>query len=114
MFWQRFTELCTAQNKFPNNVASELGFSSAASTHWKQGSIPRATALKKIADYFGVTVEYLKGETDIKNPAAKNDNEVEKEVLRLFRELPEGNRNEAINYLRFLASNNTEKSNHIS
>ena len=47
MFWQRFTELCTSQNKFPNNVASELGFSNAASTHWKQGSVPRATALKK-------------------------------------------------------------------
>lgn len=109
MFWQRFTELCTAQNKFPNNVASELGFSSAASTHWKQGSIPRATALKKIADYFGVTVEYLKGETDIKNPAANDDNGREKEVLRLFRELPEGNRDEAIRYLRYLASGNSKQ-----
>lgn len=109
MFWQRFTELCTAQNKFPNNVASELGFSSAASTHWKQGSIPRATALKKIADYFGVTVEYLKGETDIKNPAADDGSGMEKELLRLFGQIPEESKNEAMNYLRFLASKNTEK-----
>lgn len=109
MFWQRFTELCTAQNKFPNNVASELGFSSAASTHWKQGSIPRATALKKIADYFGVTVEYLKGETDIKNPAANDDNGMEKEVVRLFNRIPAESRKEAMNYLRYLAEHKQEE-----
>lgn len=103
MFWQRFTELCTAQNKFPNNMASELGFSSAASTHWKQGSIPRATALKKIADYFGVTVEYLKGETDIKNPADSNDSGREKEVVRLFGLIPDDRKDEAMNYLRYLS-----------
>lgn len=109
MFWQRFTELCIAQNKFPNNVASELGFSSAASTHWKQGSIPRATALKKIADYFGVTVEYLKGETDIKNPAANDDNGMEREVVRLFNRIPEESRKEAMNYLRYLAEHKQEE-----
>ena len=103
MFWQRFTELCTSQNKFPNNVASELGFSNAASTHWKQGSVPRATALKKIADYFGVTVEYLKGETDIKIPTADDDSGKEKELMRLFKSLPDESRNEAMNYLRYLA-----------
>ena len=108
MFWQRFTELCTAQNKFPNNVASELGFSSAASTHWKQGSIPRATALKKIADYFGVSVEYLKGETEIKSPAADDGSGMEKEVIRLFGMIKEERKEEVMNYLRFMVSQNEE------
>lgn len=109
MFWQRFTELCTAQNKFPNNVASELGFSSAASTHWKQGSIPRATALKKIADYFGVTVEYLKGETDIKNPAADDGSGMEKELLRLFGMVSDERKGEVMNYIKFLVSQGEDK-----
>lgn len=109
MFWKRFTELCTSQNKFPNNVASELGFSNAAPTHWKQGSIPRAAALKKIADYFGVTVEYLKGETDIKNPANNDDNGMEKAVIRLFSRIPAESRKDAMNYLRFLAEQKTEE-----
>ncbi len=108
MFWKRFTELCSSQNKFPNNVASELGFSNAASTHWKQGSIPRTAALEKIADYFGVTVEYLKGETNIKNPADIDDSGMEKELIRLYGKIPDAKKKEAMNYLRFLAQQNAE------
>lgn len=103
MFWQRFTELCSAQNKFPNNVASELGFSNAAPTHWKKGSTPRAAGLEKIANYFGVSVEYLKGETDIKNPDTKESTEMGREVVRLFNKVPEEKKAEAMRYLRFLA-----------
>ena len=36
-----------------------MGFSKTAVTNWKNGGIPRDTGLRKIADYFGVTVDYL-------------------------------------------------------
>lgn len=111
MFWQRFTTLCVLQDKFPNNVAAELGFSNATATHWKQGSTPRAGALQKIADYFGVTVEYLKGETDIKNPADQKGSEMEKEMLRLFKSVPEGKKQEAMRYLQFLSKTEQEDNN---
>lgn len=103
MFWQRFTELCSSCGKFPNNVASDLGLSNATTTGWKQGALPRAATLKKVADYFGVSVEYLKGETDIKNPGAKESTEMNKEVVRLFNKVPEEKKEEAMRYLRFLA-----------
>lgn len=45
-------------------VCSELGLSTAIATKWKNGSIPRDTTLLKIADYFGVSVEYFKGEPE--------------------------------------------------
>ena len=36
---------------------------------WKnKGAVPSAPNLKKIADYFGVSTDYLLGNTDIKNP----------------------------------------------
>lgn len=109
MFYEIYVGLCAEKNISPTKAAVEIGLSNAAPTGWKQGAIPRAAALKKIADYFGVTVEYLKGETDIKNPAADDGSGMEKELLRLFGQIPEESKNEAMNYLRFLASKNTEK-----
>ena len=64
MFWEKFILLCEKKNKSPNMVCSELGLSTAIATKWKNGSIPRDTTLLKIADYFGVSVEYLKGEPE--------------------------------------------------
>lgn len=62
MFWDRFITLCNKINKKPNPVAAELGISSGSITKWKKGGIPSDTNLKKIADYFGVSVDSLLGD----------------------------------------------------
>lgn len=64
MFWKKFVFLCESKNKSPSAVCLELGFSTTMATKWKNGSIPRDTTLLKIADYFGVSVEYFKGEPE--------------------------------------------------
>lgn len=64
MFWKKFVELCAEKDKYPSKVCEELEFSNATATHWKQGAQPRATSIKKISDYFGVSVEYFSIETD--------------------------------------------------
>ena len=38
-------------------VAEELVFSNSMPTSWKNGALPRMSSRKKIADYFGITVE---------------------------------------------------------
>lgn len=103
MFYEIYVALCAEKNVSPTKAAVEIGLSNAAPTGWKQGAVPRASALKKIADYFGVSVEYLKGETDIKNPADSNDSGREKEVVRLFGLIPDDRKDEAMNYLRYLS-----------
>ena len=103
MFWLKYVELCNSVNKAPNKVASELGVTSGTATKWKNGAVPQDRTIKKIADYFWVSVEYLKGETDIKNPGAKDSTEMDKEVVRLFSKVPEEKKEEAMRYLRFLA-----------
>lgn len=62
MFWGRFIELCNRNKVYPNTVCTQLGFSKATATKWKSGAAPRDTTLKRIADYFGVTVDYLIGQ----------------------------------------------------
>lgn len=109
MFYEIYIGLCAEKNISPTKAAVEIGLSNAAPTGWKQGAVPRESALKRIADYFGVTVEYLKGETDIKNPAANDDNGMEKEVVRLFNRIPAESRKEAMNYLRYLAEHKQEE-----
>lgn len=59
MFWKNLCALCNAHNTTPNAVCKTLGLSSATSTHWKNGAVPRDTTLQKIADYFGITPEEL-------------------------------------------------------
>ena len=66
MFWERFVLLCNKRLKSPNKVCSELGYSSAIATKWKNGAVPRDSTLQKIADYFGITVEDL-----LRDPAEK-------------------------------------------
>lgn len=54
-------------------MCKELGFSSAAATHWKSGANPNADVLLKISDYFDVSVDYLLGKTDKKNKATPEE-----------------------------------------
>lgn len=64
MFWDNFYSLCHENKKSPNAIAKELGISSGAITSWKKGKVPHHNTLLKIAQYFGVTVDYLLGNTD--------------------------------------------------
>lgn len=65
MFWSIFYKLCVDNNTTPNGVAMKLGYSSAAASHWKKSpNPPKREALEKIANYFGVTVDYLLGKDE--------------------------------------------------
>lgn len=64
MFWNNFVELCEANNIKPNPLGKILGVSSAALTKWKNGVVPGAEILIKIADYFNVSVDYLLGRAE--------------------------------------------------
>lgn len=62
MFYQNLIRLCTERGTTPTEVCHSIGLASSAATKWKSGAIPRDTTLKKIADYFGVSVGFLLGE----------------------------------------------------
>ena len=90
MFWERFSELCKSNGVSANAVCATLGLSTATATHWKNGSIPNGKELIKVADYFGVTVDYLMGndttitEEDIKLNAIRQEIRDNPEMQALF------------------------------
>ncbi len=71
MFYDNFEKLCTKIEKNPSTVAEELGFTKSMASHWKGGMVPRVSSRKKIADYFGISVEELMGTK--KEPAGQGE-----------------------------------------
>ena len=86
MFWERFYNLCLSKGIKPNPVCVELGFSNATATKWKNGSVPGAESLNKIAEYFGVTPAYLLGYTEEKekSPAGAELSEKDKKLVDAY------------------------------
>lgn len=66
MFWDILTSLCVAEGISPSALCAKLGFSNATSTKWRKGATPHDTTLKKIADYFGVSVDFLLDRTNVR------------------------------------------------
>ena len=55
-----FYKLCEEKGVTPYRVCKETGITTATISNWKAGRyVPKADKMKKIADYFDVTVEYL-------------------------------------------------------
>ena len=66
MFYDRFVELCKTKRMSPAAVARDIGLSNSSTTTWKRGAIPKGETLQKLADYFGVSVDYLLGKYHLK------------------------------------------------
>lgn len=66
VFYDRFVELCKIKKMSPAAVAKDIGLSNSSTTTWKNGSIPKGDTLQKLADYFGVSVDYLLGRYQLK------------------------------------------------
>lgn len=63
--YEIFVHLCNERGVTPYQVGKEANIDQATLARWKSGKItPRDKTLKKAADYFGVSLEYLKGETE--------------------------------------------------
>lgn len=61
--FERIQYLAKKRGKSVKDVARELGFGESTIYKWKVQS-PKGEYLEKIADYFGVSVDYLLGRTD--------------------------------------------------
>lgn len=86
MFYDTFIQLCNSVNKSPSAVVMELGMNKSAVTNWKNRQTPpRDATLQKLAEYFGVSVDYLLGKE--KSPAEAEDNEIT-EMLETLKNNP--------------------------
>ena len=101
MFKTIFTQLCNAKNESPAFVMEQLGFSNSMYSKWNENTVPRPSTLIKIADYFGVSVEYLKGD---EGKSAEINTALEGIDFALsgeIREMTENEKQDLLDYIRF-------------
>lgn len=91
MFYEKLLELCKLRGVTPTEVTRQIGVNKSNVTYWKNGSIPKATTMNKIANYFGCTVEYLLGDVpepdgklvfadEIETPDPKREDRIDREL----------------------------------
>ena len=89
-FYENYVSMCNRIGKTPSAVAVEIGLSKPAVNRWKNGGCPTDATARKVAKYFGVSVENLystsdynlqlfsKREEDAKKPADQVPDGLEK------------------------------------
>ncbi|MDD3429311.1 MAG: helix-turn-helix transcriptional regulator [Oscillospiraceae bacterium] len=88
MFYDNYVKCCNNVKKSPSAVAVELGLSRASVSGWKNGKIPTDANISKMADYFGVTSDYLLGNEQKEKPLVNDDEELN-EYLEELKNRPE-------------------------
>lgn len=89
MFYDVYAKLCKEIGKSPSAVAQELHINKSNVSNWKNnGYTPRGDVLNRIADYFGVSVDYLFG-NEVKSAPLVNGDEELSEYLEELRTRPE-------------------------
>lgn len=92
--YERIESLRKLKNISQGKLEKELGFSNGSISKWKN-SMPTPERLKRLAEYFGVTVDYLMtGEDDTKKPVpeltTKDERDIAKDLDRIIGEIRKG------------------------
>lgn len=89
-FQDRMSKLMDEKKLTAYRISKDTGISTSLLSYWKNGEkLPGAENLEKLADYFGVSVDYLLGK---EKPAIQEDNgltDAERELIDLFDRVPE-------------------------
>lgn len=119
MFYDQIEKLCHKYKISPSALSLKMGLTAQASSRWKLGSFPKVETLMQIADYFGVSVDYLLygDNIPVRNNAVASDGSVsiagsnnstgsinistgldcyETEIIRIYRNLDIKRRTELI------------------
>lgn len=78
MFYDRFVQICSEHGVSPSRAAIEAGLSKSTVTKWKTtpDAEPTGAALKKLSDYFGITIAELLGEENKKAPTVSGEQQI--------------------------------------
>jgi len=68
VFFNRFKQLCDQKNISVYRACTDIGLNRSAVAKWKGGGKPNGSTAAKLAEYFGVTTDYLLGQSEQKTP----------------------------------------------
>ncbi len=76
MFFDTFSALCDKRGVSCKKAVTDIGLSNSLATKWKKtGATPQGETLNRIADYFGVSTDFLLGKANENTPTLSNKDE---------------------------------------
>ena len=99
--YDRVRHLCEKHNVSISRVENSVGFGNSTISKWESSS-PSVEKLRKVADYFDVSVDYLMGRSDDETPVSyllSND----KDIIQLCRareKMPQRDRDQMMRMIR--------------
>lgn len=109
---ERIYQLLDEKNKRANVLCEKLGVRTSTMSTWKaRSNDPPAKQMKTIADFFGVSLDYLL--TGQEAPVRKTTTQEEDVLLDLFRSLPEPKKYEFIGELKGFLKAYTESQKYL-
>lgn len=74
MFYTIYSDLCHKIGRSPSWVALQLGINKGTVSYWKNNpsASPSNETMRKIADYFNVSIDYLSGKSEPNEPDISN------------------------------------------
>ncbi len=90
--YEIFEKLCNEKGVTPYRVCKETGITTATISNWKAGRYtPKQDKMQKIAEFLGVTIEYLmtgkKGENYNTELSARDERDIKKDLDSLMEKL---------------------------
>lgn len=88
MFIDKVDKLLRERGMTRKQMLADLKMGSNQCTYWARGSMPNRATVTAIANYFGVSVDFLLGATDDPAPPAPADSsltELEQTLIEAFR-----------------------------
>lgn len=90
--YEIFEQLLKEHHVTPYRISKETGIATATLSDWKNGkSTPKQDKLQKIADYFGVTIDYLmsgrKTETPEQTLSRRDERDIAKRLEQTLSDL---------------------------
>ncbi len=99
-FSERLLNLIKEKGINKNQLQKELNLNKSSILNWTQrGNVPSGDTLSLLANYFNVSVDYLLGNSDIRqNKKAARNGSLDSEIIRLFESLPPEEQAKMIEY----------------
>lgn len=98
MFYEQFDMLCAKKGVSKSRAALENNISKTSVTRWKNGAEPNPDILKRLSEYFDVSIDCLLGNEQKNKPIVKND-EFSKRIELMLENVPDNEKESLISVL---------------
>ena len=111
-FYEKYLMLCDKNKKTPSGAALEMGLSKTTVNRWKNGGGITDATILKVATFFGVSKEELKGEPEQKEkPAPGEGSGLDARFDALLSQMTDADRADLLEYMEFKVAKRKENPN---